>query len=148
MRNAIEKEILKQASKIRGAHLPISQKNKGKVHVLKIQSIYRLINEKNEGFLFKAKNYKKKPKFLYFLAIKLASQSSDLLASIAKPYAKKNQYKLIQYAIQPKSLRVPLLALQEIESAEDCPQMIEDLNNFKKDFRNKLDHLQKFLENK
>ena len=148
MRNAIEKEILKQASKIRGAHLPISQKIKGKVHVLKIQSIYRLLDEKNEYFLFKAKNYIKKPKNLYFLAIKLASQSSDLLVSLAKPYAKKNQYELIQYAIHPKSLRVSLLALQEIRNAEDYPQMMEDLNKFKTDFRNKLDHLQKSLENK
>ncbi|MFX0046768.1 MAG: hypothetical protein ACFE8G_01240, partial [Candidatus Hermodarchaeota archaeon] len=90
LRNYLKKSILKDAKKIKNKYPPISEKVNRITYSLKIKNIYELEGNLNNLFIIITKNYAKNPRNRYFLAILLASQSSDLLVNLAKEYSRKN----------------------------------------------------------
>ncbi len=129
-------------------------------HLISYPHKYKFVKRGNEGatvnydlsekfknlYLFIVKNYLKQPKERYFLAVILASQSSDLLVSLANEFAQKNALKLVQYAINPKQLRVSLISLKEIENIEDYSFLVELLKEFRAFFRKMLGKIKNTIE--
>ncbi|MFX0142870.1 MAG: hypothetical protein ACFE9C_02235 [Candidatus Hodarchaeota archaeon] len=143
----IKHEIIKGAKKIRGKHSPISEVVKNSSQSLRVEKIYDLGKIENNHFLLIVRNYTKKPKLRYFLAVSIANNSSDLLVQLARDYVIKNDLKLIQYSIFPKTLRIQLLLLKELEVIEDFTNSINKLKICRKDFRSKLLKIKNLLEN-
>jgi hypothetical protein len=98
-------------------------------------------------FLFSVKNYDKLPKIRYFLAMQLASQSSDFLVALSRDFAIKNDLKLIQYSIVPKTTRISLLSLKEIKEIEDFEKSIGMLQDFRERFRKKIAKIKDLVKN-
>ncbi len=145
LQSYLKKEILKDAKRIKNKYPPISEKVDGISKSLKIKNIYELKGNFNNFIFITTKNYAKNPRYRYFLAVLLASQSSDLLVSLANEFAQKNALKLVQYAINPKQLRVSLISLKEIESIEDYSFSVELLKEFRTFFRNMLGKIKNTL---
>lgn len=134
----LQNKLIKKSKKLKGKFAPFSEITDNELRVLKINKIYDLSEKFKNLYLFIVKNYLKQPKERYFLAVSLASQSSDLLVSLANEFAQKNTLKLVQYAINPKQLRVSLISLKEIENIEDYSFSVELLKEFRTNFRNML----------
>lgn len=134
----LQNKLIKKSKKLKGKFAPFSEIIDNELRVLKINKIYDLSEKFKNLYLFIVKNYLKQPKERYFLAVSLASQSSDLLVSLANEFAQKNALKLVQYAINPKQLRVSLISLKEIENIEDYSFSVELLKEFRTNFRNML----------
>lgn len=142
LKSYIKTEIVNRAKKLKGKYPPISEIIDGKPRILKVQDIYEMKDEFQNYYLIKVRNYDKKPKFRYFLTIRLASQSSDLLVSIAKELIKGiKEIKLIQFAIYPKNLRVNLLSLKQIQSKNDFLNSVKLLRDLRINFRTKIDKI-------
>ncbi|MFW9821038.1 MAG: hypothetical protein ACFFE5_15650, partial [Candidatus Thorarchaeota archaeon] len=90
----------------------------------------------------------KKPKLRYFLAISLAYNSSDLLVQFAREFALKTGLKLIQYSVFPKTLRIQLLLLKELNKIEDYANSIDILKTYRKEFRGILLKIKNLIDNK
>jgi hypothetical protein len=146
LQNHLKKEIIKNAKRIKNKYPPISEKVNGITKVLKVKKIYELKGNLNNFILIATKNYAKNPKFKYFLAILLASQSSDLLVNLAKEYSKKNNLKLIQFSLHPQNSRVGLFALKEIESRDKVTEVVKLLKEFRILYRKDLDNFGKIIE--
>jgi len=144
----IEKNIIKNMKKVRGKHASIVEIVENTSYPLSMKSIYDLRPKFKNFFLFIAKNYSKQPKLRFFIAIILANNSSDLLVQLARDYAIKKNLKLIQYSIFPKTLRIFLLSIKEIEKVDEFTNSIENLKGFRHIFRNKLEKLAISIENK
>ena len=142
----LENQILKKSKKLKGKFAPFSELIDNEFKILKIKDIYNLNEIFKHLYLFIVKNYSKGPKERYFLAVLLASQSSDLLVSLANDFAQKNALKLIQYAINPKQLRISLISLKEIEKTEDYSLSLEILQEFRAHFRKMLAKIKSTLE--
>jgi len=134
----LQNQVIKKSKKLKGKFAPFSEIIDNELRVLKINKIYDLSEKFKNLYLFIVKNYLKQPKERYFLAVSLASQSSDLLVSLANGFAQKNTLKLVQYAINPKQLRISLISLKEIEKIEDYSFSVELLKEFRTNFRNML----------
>ena len=149
LKNYLKNNIIVRANKLRGRHTPISEIVNNVPKTLKIKDIYNLQGEFKRFYLFVSNNYTKNPKTRYFLAVSLASQSSDLLVSVAKEFPSRNpNYKLIQYSLYPNTLRVNLLLLKEYHSDDLTSRfkdIVEDLKKIRKEFREKLDRLKTLL---
>ncbi len=144
----IKTEIIKNFDKVKGKHANISEIVNNISKSLIIEKIYNL-SEKNKYFyLFIAKNYFKTPKLRYFLTVSIANNSSDFLVQLAKDLAIKNDLKLIQYSIFPKTLRIQLLLIKEIKEIEDYTNFIKKLKLLRREFRNKLEKIRNLIENK
>ncbi len=138
----------RDSKKLRGKFSPISFLIKGTPKTLKIKSIISLGGEYKNFFLFKLKNYMKTPKIRFFLSVSLASQSSDLLVSLAKEFVSESQtLKLIQYSIYPNTLRINLLLLIELDVNQSFSNAVEVLKVIRQEFRKKLDKINKLIEN-
>ncbi len=146
LQNHLKKEIIKDAKRIKNKYPPISEKVNGTSKVLKVKKIYELEGNLNNLILIATKNYSKRPKYRYFLAILLASQSSDLLVNLAKEYSKKNNLKLIQFSLHPQHSRVGLYSLKEIEIRDNVTEVINLLKEFRILYRKDLDNLGKIIE--
>jgi len=144
----LEEELISDAIKLKGKFIPISESVENVLRRLTIKTIYDLSKILKNFYFLTTKNYSKQPKFRYFLAINLASQSSDFLVSIAKDYAIKHNLKLIQYSLFPENNRVSLLSLKEIKSVGDYSNSIEVLSNFRIEFRKKLEKIKNLVEDK
>ena len=142
----LKKEILKDAKIIKNKYPPISEKVNGISKSLKIKSIYELKGNLNNFIFITTKNYAKKPKHRYFLAIAIASQSSDLLVSLAKDFCKKNGLKLIQFSIHPQHFRVGLFSLKEMHDKNNISEVINILKEFRIIYRKDLEKLGKLIE--
>ena len=147
LKSFIKNEIIKKVKKLKGKHAPISELVNNVSKPLSVEKIYDLSEKNKYYFLVIVKNYSKRPKLRYFLAILLANNSSDLLVQLARDYAIKHDLKLIQYSLFPKTLRIQLLLLKEIKKIEDYSNFIEKLNHFRKEFRSKLVKIKKIIEN-
>lgn len=147
LRTFIKNEIVKKVKKVKGKHPPISEVVNNVSKSLSVDKIYDLSKKNKNYFLLIVKNYSKEPKLKYFLAISIANNSSDFLVQIAKDYAIKNDLKLIQYSIFPKTLRIQLLLLKDIRKIEDYTIFIKKLNDLRKDFRSKLLKIKNLVEN-
>jgi hypothetical protein len=144
--NYLKKEILKDAKPIKNKYPPISEKVDGISQAIKIEDIYELKGDLTNFIFLATKNYTKKPKYRYFLAILLASQSSDLLVNLAKEFSKKNNLKLIQFSLHPQHFRVGLFSLKEIETKDNLSEIITLLKYFRIQYRKDLDNLGKLIE--
>ena len=146
LQSYLKKEILKEAKRLKNKYPPISEKVNGISKLLKIKNIYELKENLNNFIFITTKNYAKNPKYRYFLAILLASQSSDLLVSLAKEFSKKNRLKLIQFSLIPQHFRVGLFSLKEIHSKNDFSEVINLLKEFRIIYRKDLEKLGKLIE--
>ncbi len=81
-----------------------------------------------------------------FLAILLASQSSDLLVSLAKEFSKKNGLKLIQFSLHPQHFRVGLFSLKEMHDKNNISEVVNLLKEFRIIYRKDLENLGKLIE--
>ena len=147
LKSFVESEVIKDIKKIRGKKAPIAEIVDNTLLALPVKSIYDMNEVIKKFYFFIVQNHSKQPKLRYFLAITLADISSDLLVQIAKEFAIKNGFKLIQYSIYPKTLRTQLLSMKEIKNPTDYSNSIEVLKAFRKDFREKLVKLKKLVEN-
>ncbi|MCK4381183.1 MAG: hypothetical protein KAW51_08615 [Candidatus Lokiarchaeota archaeon] len=146
LRSFIKNKIIKDIKKIRGKHAPISEIVLNVSKTLTVEKIYDLSEKDKNCFLFIVKNYSKTPKLRYFLAISLANNSSDFLVQIAKDYAIKNDFKLVQYSIFPRTLRIQLLLIKELKQIEDYKNFLEKSINIRRKFRAKLDNIKNLVE--
>ena len=143
----LKSNVIKNAQKLRGKFAAISELIENSQRTLTVQSIFKLRDELKGLFLFSVKNYDKHPKIRYFLAIQLASQSSDFLVALSRDFAIKNDLKLIQYSIVPKTSRISLLSLKEIKEIEDFEKSIGILHDFREKFRKKIAKIKNLVEN-
>lgn len=144
----IETNIIKNSKKLKSRFPPILETIEGVRTILKVKAIYELDEGLKDTYLIKVKNYQNKPKVRYFLAIKLASQSSDFLAIVAKDSIKEiKDIKLIQYSIYPKNFRISLLALKEFKIEDEYSNSIERLKDIRMNFRKKLYNIKNQTEN-
>ena len=134
----IKSDIINKIKKIKGKHPPIAEIVENKPHSLSVKSIHDL-NKKLKNFYFiTLKNYSKRPKLRYFLTISIANNSSDLLVLLAREMVLKHDLKLIQYSIFPKTFRIQLLCLKEIQKIKDYNNSVQVLKSIRKEFREKL----------
>jgi len=147
LKSFIKNEIIKNAKKIKGKHAPISEIVNNTSKILTIENIYDLRNRYRNYYFFIVKNFAKTPKLRYFLATSLANSSSDLLVQIARDLAVKNDLKLIQYSIFPKTFRIQLLILKEVKEIKDFINLTETLKSYRTEFRDKLDKIRNLVEN-
>jgi len=145
----IQKDLIKVIKKIKGKHPPISEIADKQIKILKIKAVYDLNPKSGIYYLFIVKNHSNQPKIRYFLTISLASQSSDLLVSLAKEELKREaELKLIQYSIHPEHNRVNLLLLKELMTMTDYSETISSFKAIRQSFRKKLDKIKTLIENK
>ncbi len=139
LETSIKSTIIKNSKRIREKHSNISEIVENTPKTLEIKKIYDLRKKYNNLYLMVIKNHSKNPKIRYFLTISLASQSSDLLVNLSREFVNKSdEIRLIQFSIHPKSMRVSLLALKELNSMENYTQSVELLNDLRNKFRQKL----------
>ena len=143
----LKSKIIKNAQKLRGKFAAISEMIEDSQRTLTVQNIFKLRDELKGLFLFSVKNYDKYPKIRYFLAMQLASQSSDFLVALSRDFAIKNDLKLIQYSVVPKTTRISLLSLKEIKEIEDFEKSIGILQDFREKFRKKIAKIKNLVEN-
>ena len=146
LQSYLKKEILKDAQRLKNKYPPISEKVNGISKSLRIKNIYKLKGNLNNFIFIKTKNYTKNPRYRYFLAILLATQSSDLLVSLAKEFSKKNRLKLIQFSLHPQHFRVGLFSLKEMHNKNKFSEVINLLKEFRIIYRNDLEKLGKLIE--
>jgi len=143
----LKSDVIKNAQKLRGKFAAISELIENSQRTLTVQNIFKLRDELKGLFLFSVKNYDKLPKIRYFLAMQLASQSSDFLVALSRDFAIKNDLKLIQYSIVPKTTRISLLSLKEIKEIEDFEKSIGMLQDFRERFRKKIAKIKDLVKN-
>jgi len=142
----LKNEILKDAKRIKNKYPPISEKVNGISKSLKVKNIYELKGNLNNFIFITTKNYAKNPKYRYFLAILLASQSSDLLVNLAKEFSKNNKLKLIQFSLHPQHFRVGLFSLKELQNKDNISEVVNLLKEFRIMYRKDLENLGKLIE--
>ncbi len=147
LKSYIKRELLTGAKRLKNKYPPISENIKGVPKSLKIKKIYELKENHKNFYLINTKNYSKKPRHRYFLAIMLASQSSDLLVSLAKGFSKEHNLKLIQFSIYPQHFRVSLFSLKELSSTDNFPESINLLIEFRNKHRKELENLKNLIKN-
>ena len=146
LQSYLKKEILKDATRIKNKYPPISEKVNGVSKSLQIKSIYELKGNLKNFIFITTKNYAKKPKYRYFLAIAIATQSSDLLVSLAREFCKQNGLKLIQFPIHPQHFRVGLFSLSEILNKDSISETVNLLKEFRIMYKKDLEKLTKLIE--
>ncbi len=133
--------------KIKGKFPPISELVNKVPKTLKINAILDLSSTAKNFYLFIVKNHSNQQKIRYFLTVSLATQSSDLLVSLAREYVTTHKdLKLIQYSIHPIHNRVNLLLLKELKIIEDYKDSIELLKPIRQNFRRKLEKIKTSIE--
>jgi hypothetical protein len=148
LKSFVKNEIIENAKKIKGKKTPIAEIIDNRLITLPVKSIYDLNERVKHFYLIIVKNNLKHPKFRYFLTISLANNSSDLLVQLARDFALKNDLKLIQYSIYPKTLRTQLLSMKEVKIRRDYNEFIEVLKGFRMNFREQLVIMKNLIENK
>lgn len=143
----LKRELLTGAKRLKNKFPSISEKIKGTPKSLKIKKIYELKENLKNLYFITAKNYSKKPRYRYFLAILLASQSSDLLVSLAKGFSKEHSLELIQFSIYPQHFRVSLFSLKELNSTDNLSESINILKEFRNKYRKELEKLKNIIKN-
>jgi len=146
LQSYLKNEILKDVKRIKNKYPPISEKVNGISKSLKIKNIYELKGNLNNFIFITTKNYAKNPKHRYFLAIAIASQSSDLLVSLAKGFCRQNGLKLIQFSLHPQNFRVGLFSLRELRNKNKISETVNLLKEFRIMYRKDLEKLTKLIE--
>jgi len=147
LKSFLKRELLTDAKRLKNKYPPISENIKGVPKSLKIKKIYELKENHKNFYLIIAKNYSKKPRYRHFLAVLLASQSSDLLVSLAKGFSKEYNLKLIQFSIYPQHFRVSLFSLKELNATDNISELINLLKEFRNKYRKELENFKKLIKN-
>ena len=145
---SIENELLKNAKKFREKYPPISENIEGVQKVYPIKNVYQLFKEFKNFYLIIIDDSSIAQKKRYFLTIRLASQSSDILVKLAKKALKQKNlnFQLLQFALHPNNSRVNLLCISELKNFEDLVILSEQLNDIKLLFQEKMDKLIKLSD--
>jgi hypothetical protein len=146
LKSYLKRELLNGAKRVKNKYPPISEKIDGISKSLKVRTIYELRGNLNNFFLITTENYSKNPRHRYFLAIILASQSSDLLVNLAKEFSKDNNLKLIQFSLHPQHFRVGLFSLKELRNKDNISETVNLLKEFRIMYRKDLEKLGKLIE--
>ena len=146
LKSYLKIELLNGAKRVKNKYPPISEKIDGISKSLKVRTIYELRGNLNNFFLITTENYSKNPRHRYFLAIILASQSSDLLVNLAKEFSKDNNLKLIQFSLHPQHFRVGLFSLKELRNKDNISETVNLLKEFRIMYRKDLEKLGKLIE--
>lgn len=148
-KSKITKQILEiygdDAQKMRGDFPPISIKEGKEVRSLKIKNIYRINALSKYIFNISVPNYNKSPKYLDYLSIILANQSSDLIVEIARDLAIQNDVELIQYPIFQGNYRVSLLALHKVTNPDKIDPLLNNLRQIRKDLKQRLKEIKQLI---
>jgi hypothetical protein len=147
IKTSLKSDIIKGIKKIKGKYPPIAEIVENKPRSLSVESIHDINKNLKNFYVITLKNYLKYPKTRYFLTISLANNSSDLLVQLARDLALEYNLKLIQYSIYPKTLRIQLLCMKEIQKIKDYNNSINLLKSIRKEFREKLGRLNNLVEN-
>ena len=147
LKSSLKRELLTGAKRLKNKYPPISENIKGVSKALKIKKIYELKENHKNFYLISTKNYSKKPRYKHFLAILLASQSSDLLVNLAKGFSKEHNLKLIQFSVYPQHFRVSLFSLKELNGADNFSESINLLKEFRNKYRKELENLKNLIKN-
>jgi len=147
LKSYLKRELLTGAKRLKNKYPPISENIKGVSKALKIKKIYELKENLKNFYLIITKNYSKKPRYKHFLAILLASQSSDLLVNLAKGFSKEHNLKLIQFSVYPQHFRVSLFSLKELNGADNLSKSINLLKEFRNKYRKELENFKNLVKN-
>jgi len=142
----IKEKLLRASKRLRGKYPPLSEVVNGNKLTYHINRLYELSGGLKQFYLIisKTKNDKKR----YLICISLASQSSDLLVSMARRTIKNEiNLRLLQFSLIPKHLRVNLLCLKEIEKEENLQDIIDLLKQVRRLFRESLEKLTIQMDN-
>jgi hypothetical protein len=148
LRITIESELLKDAKKLREKYPPISENIEGAQKVYPIKSVYQLFNGFKNFYLILINDSTIEQKIRYFLTIRLASQSSDILVKLAKKALKQKNlnFQLIQFALHPNNSRINLLCISELKNFDTLMTLREQLNEIKLLFQEKMDKIIKLSD--
>lgn len=138
--------ILEDAEKLKSKLPNLSRTVHGKQVILKIKSIHSFMKKDSRFFLFQVRNYKKTPKYLYFLGKRLVSQSSDLIVLLAKEFAIGHDIQLVQFPLYIQTRRVNLLALKRLPDGNSYPEIVELLNSYRAKLLRKMEKIKKIAE--
>ena len=147
LKSYLKRELLTSSKRLKNKYPPISENIKGVPKSLKIKKIYELKENLKNLYLITVKNYSKKPRYRYFLAILLATQSSDLLVSLAKGFSKEHSLKLIQFSVYPQHFRVSLFSLKELNYTDNLSESINLLKEFRNKYRKELENIKNLIKN-
>ena len=142
----VKSDIIYKIRKVKGKYPPIAENVENKPHSLSVKSVYDLNANLKNFYFITLKNYSKSPKYRYFLVISFANNSSDLLVQLAREIVLKLDLKLIQYSIYPKTLRIQLLCMVEIQTIKNYNTSIKVLKSARKEFREILVRLKDLIQ--
>ena len=142
LKDKIKQDLLPKGTKLRNKYPPISELTNGKLVVQKIKSIFQLKEEFTNYYLLLTKSISERKEKRYYLALIIASQSSDLLAKIAKNVIlDETKIRLIQFSFHPKHFRVNLTLLRELDEFTDFEKLRSKLNSLRTQFLTKLNSI-------
>ena len=144
--NRIKEKLLRDSHRLKEKYPPLSYIINGTQKTLQISRLYELSGDLKQLYMILGKS--KNEKLKYLICIKLASQSSDFLVSLArKAIEDESNLRLLQFSLIPKHLRVNLLCLKEIEREDDLQDVIDLLKQVRSRFRKTLEKLTSKMEN-
>ncbi|TFG01757.1 MAG: hypothetical protein EU542_06400 [Promethearchaeota archaeon] len=142
LKDKIKQELLSKGTKLRNKYPPISERKNGTLIVQKVKSIFQLNVNFRNYYLLITKSTNKRKDLKYYLTLIIASQSSDLLAKIAKKViGDQKKIRLIQFPFHPEHFRVNLALLRELDEFTDFTQLMTRLNSLRTQFRTKLHNI-------
>ncbi|MBY9019281.1 MAG: hypothetical protein KGD66_10670 [Candidatus Lokiarchaeota archaeon] len=142
----IKEKLLRDSRRLKEKYPPLSDIINGTQLTLQINRLYELSGDLRQFYLIIVKS--KNGKSRYLICIKLATQSSDFLVSLARTTIKDEpNLRLLQFSLIPKHLRVNLLCLKEIEHEDDLQGIIDLLKQVRSRFRKTLEKITSQMEN-
>lgn len=138
----IKNDLISKGNRIRNKYPPISKKNDGGLLIQKIKKVFQLKADFKNFYLINTKSTNHQKEKRYYLALIIASQSSDLLVKIAqKVIIEEKDLRLIQFSFHPEHSRVSLALLKELDELSDFNELKTKLNSLKSKFLTKLNNL-------
>ena len=138
----IKNDLISKGNRIRNKYPPISKKNDGGLLIQKIKKVFQLKEDFKNFYLINTKSTNHQKEKRYYLALIIASQSSDLLVKIAqKVIIEEKDLRLIQFSFHPEHSRVSLALLKELDELSDFNELKTKLNSLKSKFLTKLNNL-------
>ncbi|TFG17753.1 MAG: hypothetical protein EU531_02335 [Promethearchaeota archaeon] len=142
LKEKIKQDLLSKGTKLRNKYPPISELSNGKLFVQKIKSIFQLKEKFINFYLLLTKSTNDRKEKRYYLALIIASQSSDLLAKIAKNViVDEKKIRLIQFSFHPEHFRVNLALLRELDEFTDFEKLRSKLSSLRSEFLTKLNYI-------
>lgn len=142
LKEKIKNELLSKGTKLRHKYPPISQKSDNEIYIEKIKAIFQLHEDFKNFYLLITKPTNIHKQKNYYLAIVIASQSSDFLVKIAKQVMiNEEKIDLIQFAFYPEHFRVNLVLLRMLDEFLDFNDLKTKLISLKTQFLAKLNNI-------